>query len=140
MRELEGTGVEVLDTRKTTPGLRTAREAGGGGRGRPQPPHRPLRRDPGQGEPHRPRRWRRRGNAAWRSSGARRACPVEVECRTLAEVEEALEAGAERLLLDNMTPAELAAAAVDRSAAAPRSKRPDGIITPESEGIRVTLA
>jgi nicotinate-nucleotide pyrophosphorylase (carboxylating) len=36
--------------------------------------------------------------------------PLEVEVRDLAEVDEALEAGAERLLLDNMTPAELAAA------------------------------
>jgi nicotinate-nucleotide pyrophosphorylase (carboxylating) len=36
---------------------------------------------------------------------------VEVECRTVAEVEEALEAGAERLLLDNMAPADLRRAA-----------------------------
>ena len=39
-----------------------------------------------------------------------RAAGVEVECRSLAEVEEALDAGAERILLDNMTPAELAGA------------------------------
>jgi nicotinate-nucleotide pyrophosphorylase (carboxylating) len=32
---------------------------------------------------------------------------VEVECRTLAEVDEALEAGAPMILLDNMTVAEL---------------------------------
>src|SRR4029078_2175091 len=31
--------------------------------------------------------------------------PLEVECRTIAEVDEALAAGAPRLLLDNMTPA-----------------------------------
>ena len=35
--------------------------------------------------------------------------PLEVECRDLAEVDEALAAGAPRLLLDNMTPAELRA-------------------------------
>ena len=29
--------------------------------------------------------------------------PLEVECRTLAEVDEALEAGAPRILLDNMS-------------------------------------
>ena len=33
--------------------------------------------------------------------------PVEVECADLDELREALEAGAARLLLDNMTPAEL---------------------------------
>ena len=31
--------------------------------------------------------------------------PLEVECRDVAEVDEALAAGAPRLLLDNMTPA-----------------------------------
>ncbi len=36
--------------------------------------------------------------------------PVEVEAETLAQVGEALEAGVERILLDNMTPAQVAAA------------------------------
>jgi nicotinate-nucleotide pyrophosphorylase (carboxylating) len=44
---------------------------------------------------------------------ARAAAPdgtlVEVECRDDAEVDEALEAGAHRLLLDNMTPAQMRA-------------------------------
>jgi nicotinate-nucleotide pyrophosphorylase (carboxylating) len=35
--------------------------------------------------------------------------PLEVECRDLSEVDDALAAGAPRLLLDNMTPAELRA-------------------------------
>ena len=35
--------------------------------------------------------------------------PLEVECRTPAEVDEALAAGAPRLLLDNMAPEELRA-------------------------------
>jgi nicotinate-nucleotide pyrophosphorylase (carboxylating) len=35
---------------------------------------------------------------------------IEVECRTLAEVDEALAAGAPRILLDNMSLAELAGA------------------------------
>ena len=56
-----GTGARILDTRKTTPGLRGAGEGGGRGRRRPQPPHGPLRRDPDQGEPHRPRRRPRQG-------------------------------------------------------------------------------
>jgi nicotinate-nucleotide pyrophosphorylase (carboxylating) len=33
--------------------------------------------------------------------------PLEVECRSAAEVDEALAAGARRLLLDNMDPAQL---------------------------------
>ena len=37
--------------------------------------------------------------------------PLEVECRTRAEVDEALEAGAPRILLDNMRPDELRATA-----------------------------
>jgi len=107
VRELEGTGVEVLDTRKTTPGLRAlekAAVAAGGGRN-----HRfglfdailvkenHIATAGGVG-------------AATRLALERRppGIPVEVECRSLAEVEEALKAGAERILLDNMTPAEVA--------------------------------
>ena len=66
-----GTGARILDTRKTTPGLRAlekAAVAAGGGRN-----HRigPLRRDPDQGEPHRPRRRRGQGGLA-RPRGAAR--------------------------------------------------------------------
>ena len=45
--------------------------------------------------------------SARRCAGARHApgVPLEVECRTLAEVDQALGAGAPRILLDNMTPA-----------------------------------
>jgi nicotinate-nucleotide pyrophosphorylase (carboxylating) len=41
---------------------------------------------------------------------------IAVECRNAEEVEEALGAGAERLLLDNMTPEELEAAVAVRDA------------------------
>jgi nicotinate-nucleotide pyrophosphorylase (carboxylating) len=43
---------------------------------------------------------------------------VEVECRDRTEVEEALAAGADRLLLDNMEPARLREAVAVRDAAA----------------------
>ena len=56
-----GTGAAILDTRKTTPGLRALEKAAVAGRRRAQPPHGPLRRDPDQGEPHRPRRQPRQG-------------------------------------------------------------------------------
>ena len=47
-----GLPCRILDTRKTLPGLRTRAEIRGALRRRQQPPHGPLRRHPGQGEPH----------------------------------------------------------------------------------------
>ena len=95
----------VWDTRKTTPGLRVAREGGGAGRRRGQPPRQPVGLDPAEGQPPR---------AAWasptRSHGARDRWPartVHVECDRLDQVREALDAGADALLLDNMTPDEV---------------------------------
>ena len=93
VQAVEGTGVRILDTRKTTPGLRAlekeAVRAGGGD----EPPQRPVRRDPRQGEP-------RRSSPAASARPTRRALAgapagvtVEVECATLDEVEAALAAG-----------------------------------------------
>ena len=117
----------ILDTRKTTPGLRRSRRRrslAGGGR---QPPHGPLRRDPDQGEPHRGRGRARRGgraaaaqpsrSARSRSSAAtstrspRRSRPAPTACcsttwtpETLREAvaprDAAAEAGAHRRLLE----------------------------------------
>ena len=64
-----GTGTTILDTRKTTPGLRRLEKAAVAAGGGHQPPHGPLRRDPDQGEPH------RRSPAAWRRRSTRRATP-----------------------------------------------------------------
>ena len=50
-----GTGCRVLDTRKTTPGLRAPGKGGRRGRRRHQPPHGPVRRDADQEQPHRGR-------------------------------------------------------------------------------------
>src|SRR5205807_10166138 len=44
------------------------------------------------------------GEAVQRARGADASVPLEVECRTLEEVDEAIEAGATRLLLDNFSP------------------------------------
>ena len=68
VREAGGT-VKVLDTRKTTPGLRAAREGGGRGGRRRQPPRRALRRDADQGEPL-GARGRGGGGGAARARGA----------------------------------------------------------------------
>jgi nicotinate-nucleotide pyrophosphorylase (carboxylating) len=101
---VEGTGVSVLDTRKTTPGLRALEKhavACGGGRN-----HRfglddaVLVKD----------------NHLQAAGSIRRAVElvraasdlsVEVECETLDDVREALDVGVDAILLDNMTLAEL---------------------------------
>jgi nicotinate-nucleotide pyrophosphorylase (carboxylating) len=108
--ELRGTGVQVLDTRKTTPGMRRLEKqavAAGGGRN-----HRMglfdaiLVKD------------NHIAVAGGIEAAVRRALegrpegvPVEVECGSLADVEAALRAGVDRLLLDNMAPAQLREAA-----------------------------
>ena len=48
-----GTKCRILDTRKTIPGPAPRAEVRGALRRRHQSPHRSVRRDPGQGEPHR---------------------------------------------------------------------------------------
>jgi nicotinate-nucleotide pyrophosphorylase (carboxylating) len=100
-----GTGVRVLDTRKTTPGLRTlekAAVAAGGGQN-----HRMGLYDAVLiKENH----VALAGGVAKAIHAARTAQPetsVEIECRDLEEVAYALGAGAERLLLDNMDVEEL---------------------------------
>jgi nicotinate-nucleotide pyrophosphorylase (carboxylating) len=102
---VELTGARVLDTRKTIPGLRAlekAAVAAGGGTN-----HRMGLYDAilikenhaavagGVGEAV------RRAREAWPD------LPVEVECSNLDEAREGREAGADRLLLDNMSPVEL---------------------------------
>jgi len=104
---VEGTGVTVLDTRKTTPGWRElekyAVRCGGGRNHRTALYDMVLIKD-------------NHVAAAGSIAAALEACqgrtrlPVEVEARTLAEVREALDAGARCILLDNMTLARLRSA------------------------------
>jgi nicotinate-nucleotide pyrophosphorylase (carboxylating) len=100
---VEGTGARILDTRKTTPGLRELEKAAvvAGG-----------------GASHRLGLWDAvlikenhaalAGGVGPAARAAREGAPegmlVEVECRDLGELEQALGAGAARVLLDNMTP------------------------------------
>jgi nicotinate-nucleotide pyrophosphorylase (carboxylating) len=105
VRAVEGTGALVLDTRKTTPGLRElekAAVAAGGGTN-----HRAGLYDVILiKENHAAMA----GGVARAVEAARAAAPdvpLQVECRDLGEVDAALAAGAPRLLLDNMTPAQL---------------------------------
>ncbi len=107
--------VVILDTRKTTPGLRALEKsavAAGGGRN-----HR-LGLDDAIliKENH----IALGGGLAQAVAAAREGKPgmaVEVECRTIADVRAGLASGADRLLLDNMGAADLREAAAARDAA-----------------------
>jgi nicotinate-nucleotide pyrophosphorylase (carboxylating) len=100
---VEGTGVGILDTRKTTPGLRElekqAVRAGGAFN------HRSGLHDAVLVKENHSALAGGVGEATRRAlAKAPDGVPVEVECADLREVEEALSAGAPRLLLDNMDP------------------------------------
>jgi nicotinate-nucleotide pyrophosphorylase (carboxylating) len=101
---VDGTGAAVLDTRKTTPGLRALEKhavvCGGGRNHRFGLDDAVLVKD---------NHLRAAGSVAGAVRLVRAASdlPIEVECETLDQVSEALEAGVESILLDNMTLAEL---------------------------------
>jgi nicotinate-nucleotide pyrophosphorylase (carboxylating) len=101
VRAVEGTGATILDTRKTTPGLRAfekeAVRMGGAVN------HRSGLYDAILVKENHAALAGGVGEATRRAlAGAAPGVPVEVECANLGEVEEALAAGASRLLLDNM--------------------------------------
>jgi nicotinate-nucleotide pyrophosphorylase (carboxylating) len=106
---VDGTGVRILDTRKTTPGLRSLEKeavtAGGGHNHRSGLYDAVLVKD------------NHSALAGGVGEATRRALEqapsgvqVEVECATHEEVQEALEAGAGRILLDNMSADDLRSA------------------------------
>jgi nicotinate-nucleotide pyrophosphorylase (carboxylating) len=102
-----GTGAAILDTRKTTPGLRSLEKhavACGGGRN-----HRFGLAD---GVLVKDNHLRAAGSVAAAVERLRAATDlaVEVECDTLEQVAQALDAGAEAILLDNMSLDDLRAA------------------------------
>ncbi len=101
VREAEGTDMQVLDTRKTTPGLRRlekeAVSAGGGTNHRMGLYDAVLIKD---------NHIEIAGGVAAAASLAKKEASegvsIEIECETIDQVEEALETGVERILLDNM--------------------------------------
>ena len=102
VRQVEGSGVRILDTRKTTPGLRAlekAAVAAGGGTN-----HRMGLYDAILIKENHAAVAGGVGEAVRRARDSGRELPVEVECRDVAEVRAAVDAGADRLLLDNMEP------------------------------------
>ncbi len=101
-----GTGVAILDTRKTTPGLRLLEKHAvvcGGGRN-----HRFGLDDAVLVKDNHLAAVGSIRAAVVRLRGAT-DLPIEVECDTLAQVSQALEANVDAILLDNMTPDELVA-------------------------------
>ena len=106
VRAVEGTGARILDTRKTTPGLRELEKAAvraGGGMS-----HRSGLYDAILVKENHAALAGGVGEATRRAlAGAPEGVMVEVECATLEEVEAALVAGMPRILLDNMAPPEL---------------------------------
>ena len=109
-RAVQGTGATVLDTRKTTPGLRELEKqavaAGGASNHRAGLYDAILIKE---------NHIAAAGGIAAAVERSRAAAPelagrLEVEVRDEEEIEQALAAGAPRLLLDNMTPEELRSA------------------------------
>jgi nicotinate-nucleotide pyrophosphorylase (carboxylating) len=127
VREVEGTGARILDTRKTTPGLRAlekAAVAAGGGTN-----HRMGLYDAILIKENHADLAGGVGEAVRRAREAQPDLPVEVECRDLDEVRQGRESGASRLLLDNMNQAELteAVAVAHRSKDGPELEASGGI-------------
>lgn len=106
---LEGTKTKLVDTRKTTPCLRifekAAVEAGGGANHRYNLSQAVMLKD---------NHIDAAGGITAAVAGARAhapfVCTVEVECEDLDMVREALEAGADIIMLDNMTHGQMAEA------------------------------
>jgi len=128
---VEGTGAQIRDTRKTMPGLRLlekfAVRCGGGVNHRMGLGDAALIKD----------------NHVAAAGGVAKAIaairgqapevPLEVECDTLAEVRESLEAGARFILLDNMSTDELRAAVAV-------ARRYPGVRLEASGGLRLETA
>jgi nicotinate-nucleotide pyrophosphorylase (carboxylating) len=102
VRALESSQTRILDTRKTTPGLRALEKEAvrlGGGQN-----HRFGLHD---GVLIKDNHIRAAGGISPAISAARLRAPhllkIEIECETLAEVEQAVQAGADVILLDNMS-------------------------------------
>jgi nicotinate-nucleotide pyrophosphorylase (carboxylating) len=125
VRAVDGTGVTVLDTRKTTPGLRALEKAAVAAAGGTN--HRMGLHDAILIKENHAALAGGVGEAVRRARQAKPQLEIEVECSKLAEVSEAVEAGADRLLLDNMIPAELQRAVAMAGEDGPRLEASGGI-------------
>ena len=130
VRAVDGTGARIRDTRKTTPGLRAlekhAVRCGGGVNHRMSLSDAALVKD---------NHVVAAGGVAAAFSAVRErfpGVPVEVECDTVEQVRDVLAAGADLVLLDNMTTDDLrASVALCRAA---------GVLTEASGGLSLDVA
>lgn len=103
VKAVEGTGARILDTRKTTPGLRELEKRAvvtGGGVSHRQGLYDAVLIK----ENHAALAGGVEAATRAAIAGAPEGMVVEVECRDLGEVQDALGSGASRILLDNMAP------------------------------------
>lgn len=105
IEDMEPRSPRILDTRKTTPGLRALEKAAVAAGGATN--HRAGLYDAILIKENHAAIAGGVGEAIRRAREQAPGLPLEVECRTLDEVDEALEAGVPRILLDNMSPAAL---------------------------------
>lgn len=126
VEEVAGTGARILDTRKTTPGLRALEKYAvrtGGGQN-----HRMGLSDGILIKDNHLAGFASLGEAVRRArERAGHLLKVEVEVRNLSEFQEAVEAGADLILLDNMPLTEMAEAV---------RRRPPGLLLEASGGMR----
>lgn len=135
-----GTGARILDTRKTTPGLRElekAAVAAGGGQN-----HRMGLYDAILIKENHVALAGGVAKAIHAARTAQPEMPLEIECCDLEEVAYALGAGADRLLLDNMEPDALRKAVAlrdsERGAGGPRLEASGGVNLETVRGIAET--
>jgi nicotinate-nucleotide pyrophosphorylase (carboxylating) len=102
---VEGTQARILDTRKTTPGLRSLEKAAVAAGGACN--HRAGLYDAILIKENHAAMAGGVGASVRKARAAAPDLPLEVECSSIAEVDEALDAGAPRILLDNMNPEQL---------------------------------
>jgi nicotinate-nucleotide pyrophosphorylase (carboxylating) len=137
VRAIEAAGgtAQLLDTRKTTPGLRALEKravADGGGVN-----HRAGLYDFILIKENHATLAGGVGEAVRRARESRPDLPLAVEVRDAAEIEEALAAGAPRLLLDNMTPDRIRAAVAQVGGRA--ELEASGGVTPETVVVYSTI-
>jgi nicotinate-nucleotide pyrophosphorylase (carboxylating) len=123
-RAVAGTGATILDTRKTTPGLRVLEKAAVAAGGATN--HRAGLYDAILIKENHAASAGGVGAAVRAARERAPDLPLEVECRTLEEVDEALAAGAGWILLDNMDRAGLRAA-VERVAGRAKLEASGGV-------------
>jgi nicotinate-nucleotide pyrophosphorylase (carboxylating) len=139
VRAIEGTGATILDTRKTTPGLRALEKAAVAAGGAAN--HRFGLFDAILIKENHAALAGGVGEAVRKARAYAPDLPLEVECQSLAEVDDALEAGAGipefRILLDNMSVAQLHEA-VERVAGRAELEASGGVTLETLRGIAGT--